>query len=505
MFALIAGLARGNNAARFASLPDMLMFPPDGLGWAGPLIHPTAVRLLSSILIVTSLTAAIGLFTRLSAWTAVIAAIYVLGVPQFYGKVDHYHFLIWFALILAASPCADVLSVDAIRRAWSGLSPPRKAASRYGVPLRIMWLLFGFIYFFPGLAKLAAGPEWVFSDNLRNQMWNKWHALDWLPTIRIDDGPEALLWLMAGGAVVFELSFIFALFSDRLRPYWVMMALVFHLMTYSFLRILFRSLLITYVVFVPWHRVFGWLGALLFKEEATVRYSADDVKASRLAGALSAVDVLGRVRWQAVESGSEQAGNISISVGDRSTRRYDVGWMLPLALMRRIPLAVVAIGVRVVSPTVVSRKGSAPTKRGAMRTAVAFGVAAGVLISGMTYSNGWPFAAYPTFAGIDVPLAARIDTYVGYETGHERVVDIPASIDWLSAGRYDGLRRNILADPKNRDNRLLALWEVVSTESPELGKGATTLRSEASIYSTDPANRGDPPETSFELIAARLD
>jgi hypothetical protein len=35
------------------------------------------------------------------------------------------------------------------------------------IATRIVWLLDGIAYFFPDVAKLLAGPEWVFSDNVK--------------------------------------------------------------------------------------------------------------------------------------------------------------------------------------------------------------------------------------------------------------------------------------------------------------------------------------------------
>ena len=36
----------------------------------------------------------------------------IAGIPQFFGKINHIHHLIWFMAIFAVSPCADVLSID---------------------------------------------------------------------------------------------------------------------------------------------------------------------------------------------------------------------------------------------------------------------------------------------------------------------------------------------------------------------------------------------------------
>ena len=48
----------------------------------------------------SSFTGMVGLFTRTSALFTTVLSFYVLGIPQFYGKVNHYHHLLWFAGIL---------------------------------------------------------------------------------------------------------------------------------------------------------------------------------------------------------------------------------------------------------------------------------------------------------------------------------------------------------------------------------------------------------------------
>ena len=57
-----------------------------------------------------------GLFTRTAALTAALSGIYILGVPQSFGKVNHFHIVIWFPALLAMSRAGDFYSLDAIWR-----------------------------------------------------------------------------------------------------------------------------------------------------------------------------------------------------------------------------------------------------------------------------------------------------------------------------------------------------------------------------------------------------
>src|SRR6185503_19451812 len=117
-------------------------------------INPTLAGAASLVFIVACVGAILGLFTRTSAIVAVVTGLYVLGIPQFYGKIDHYHHLLWFGAILAASRCGDALSIDAIRAGWKradrGDIEPPAAARAYHLPIALILVLLGLVYFFPG-------------------------------------------------------------------------------------------------------------------------------------------------------------------------------------------------------------------------------------------------------------------------------------------------------------------------------------------------------------------
>ncbi|MCA9245193.1 MAG: hypothetical protein KDA32_14645, partial [Phycisphaerales bacterium] len=99
------------DAVTFARLPDALEVAPSGIG---PLImalphDPNVVGWLVLALRVACGLVIVGLFTRPAAIISAILSLYVLGLPQVFGKVNHYHHLLWFATLLAASRCADTL------------------------------------------------------------------------------------------------------------------------------------------------------------------------------------------------------------------------------------------------------------------------------------------------------------------------------------------------------------------------------------------------------------
>lgn len=240
------------DAPRWAALPEGLRLAPPGLfgALARLPITPDSARLAMIVAVLAGALALLGLFTRAALITTALATLYLLTIPQLYGPVTHNHHLFWFLALLAASPCADALSLDALRRP----EPRPRAAAAYAIPLLFAWALVAAIFFFPGMWKLrASGLEWITSDNLRHQLHWKWAQTgNFTPSIRIDKSPF-LCQLAALGVVAFELCFAFLLPSSRLRPAAVACAWLFHLATAIWMRVAFFSLALCYLVFFDWH------------------------------------------------------------------------------------------------------------------------------------------------------------------------------------------------------------------------------------------------------------
>jgi Vitamin K-dependent gamma-carboxylase len=242
-----------HDARRWATLPVGLHAAPSGLaaGWLSAAVSPLLANLAYLLVVTGALAALVGLFARAALTIVAAAELYLLGVPQLFGPVTHNHHLVWFAALLAASPCAEALSIDAWRR-----GRPRKGASpAFAVPLAVAWALVATVFFFPGLWKLrASGLAWITSDNLRNQMYWKWAQAGFVPALRVDRYPR-LCRLGALGVVGFELGFGPALLSRRLRRAAVCGAWLFHLATAMVLRVSFFSLALSYVMFFDWRDV----------------------------------------------------------------------------------------------------------------------------------------------------------------------------------------------------------------------------------------------------------
>jgi hypothetical protein len=252
----------------YSRMPEELRIAPFGMQRILPHLPITRAlaRAAATLLLVFSALAAAGLFTPVAAGLTVLFGIYVFGIPHLFGKVNHlHHHLIWFAALMAVSPCADVLSCDAIARAWrrvdAGDTSPPVHARKYALPLRFVWLLIGLIYFFPGFWKLwRVGFGWTVADNIKFQLYSKWAELGlWKPPFRVDRYP-ALCALGGMGTIAFETSVLPLVFSRRSRPWLAVAGPAFHNLTGLFMRISFPALQAMYGSFLDWDRIFRWLG-----------------------------------------------------------------------------------------------------------------------------------------------------------------------------------------------------------------------------------------------------
>jgi hypothetical protein len=212
-------------------------------------VLPSAAEALRAVVNAAAVTGALGLFSRASFALLAAAGLVLWAQAMTLGSAVHFHHLLWFSALLAASPCGDALSVDR----WRARRPEGAPSLAYGVPVRSAWLLVGTVYFFPGLWKLAtSGAAWVFSDNLLLQMRAKWTQMEgFAPLFRVDRHP----WLCRVGAaltVAFELGVVALVLPRRTRPWAVAAALLFHQATDWFMGLRYPALWCCYTVFVDW-------------------------------------------------------------------------------------------------------------------------------------------------------------------------------------------------------------------------------------------------------------
>jgi hypothetical protein len=244
VFASIAWVSTQTTAVWWASVPKELRFMPPGWRWLKNSL-PLDAELASNaqlVVVAASVCAALGLLTRISSPIAAVLAIYLLGVPSFFGKVLHMdHALVMMALVISASPAGDALSIDRLFKKGRG-EPPPGPATAYTLPIRLCWLLLGTIYLFPGIWKVwNNGDLWLSGERLLWELRDEWGQRNkFKPPMRIDEHPW-LLQLLGISTLIFEVGIFFAIFQRHARIAAAFAAVAFHVGVREFLGIKFHA------------------------------------------------------------------------------------------------------------------------------------------------------------------------------------------------------------------------------------------------------------------------
>ena len=516
----------------FSRMPPALQVAPWGAGTI--LRHiPINERLAAVgavLTVVFSLTGLIGLYARSSALLCLIFGFYALGIPQFYGKVDHYNHLLWFAALLSVSPCGDVLGCDAVsaarKRAARGITDPPAPSQVHALPLRFAMLLLGLIYLFPGLWKLwESGFDWVSGANLKYQLhwfWTWSYNGAWLPAFRIDNHP-VLCALGAAGTIVFELSFMVLIFFPTLRMLAAVEGVLFHTMTEKFMLISFMSLRQSYVVLFDWARIFRTVGRRLYRNEM---FFVFDGHCRRTIASLRVFDVFERVTY--VDGSDEKAlREVGVSWLERNQRNGDVhavidnraqaGCAAYRALALRIPFLWPALpflyvwSIGWLGNSLCTRVASAsrryePAGPGVGRlesrghglqllgsAAVGTLVVLGCVFCGVNQIvSGWPFACYPTFSSRPKTQIESLGLVEQTASGDTAPVNISA----ISYHRLFGLLTHILetSDEAQQQERLRALWTFAVRSDPTLEHTTSVKFYRQTLWIDPELWKGNPAE-----------
>lgn len=505
----------------YGGFPDSLLFAPAGLGdlLAGLPRSEALAHGASLLLRVVCVTGAVGLFTRSSSLLAALLAFYVLGLPQLFGKVNHYHHLVWLPAILAASPAGHVLSVDGVLRARRladrGIVARPPASAAYTAPLRWVVLLLGALYFFPGLWKwVVGGPEWIFSDNLRFVLYRNWlsHA-DPSAFPRVDRVP-GLLEAGAAATLLFEMGVVVAVLFRRTRSLVGLAGLVFHHTTTLTMGIRFVVLRRLYVVFFDWGRIFDWLGRRLQRDVLEVRYDPASRSTRRALASLASFDLFGRVEYRPGETGAPLRAARAASQLTGCAAWRALLWRIPplwiaLPLLELPPVARRLDAAAVAGAT--GSRGGFPPPRPAAGFAV-HAVAGLCLAATLAYgfageSHAWPFACYPKFSSV---VSRPEVTWLGFDVrdsdGARIDLDRGTMNRRFKRARFRALMQRIVAtrDPALREERVQALWSRMEQADPRL-RLADHVRVYRDRLSTLPEERAaNPIERSLLLERSAL-
>lgn len=235
-FALVYLLVRAPNLLSVSNF-EAARFEP--VGALSLLAHPVSAGLLQLSLglgIVAGLAFTLGFRFAISGPLFACLLLWLTSYRNCWGMIFHTENLLTLhVMLLAASPAADALSLDA-RRARIGDQPPRdEPDGRYGWAVRSMSVVTVVAYVVAGVAKLKlSGGSWLGGELLRAQI-----AYDNLRKLELGTRVSPLgPWLvreprlfppLAIATLFVELGAPLALWNRRLAAAWVASAWCFHL------------------------------------------------------------------------------------------------------------------------------------------------------------------------------------------------------------------------------------------------------------------------------------
>jgi hypothetical protein len=217
----------------------------------------------------------VGLLSRISTFTSFVLGVYLLGLPNNFGKTHHMDAILVLVMgILALSRCGDSWSIDQlIRKARHNDDPlanPPLFSGEYRWPVRLVQVLITLIFFGAGVSKIRhSGLDWILSDNLAFLLLERNRALG------VEIAQHAWVFkLLATGTVVAEVGFPLVLINRILRFILVPGMFMIQIGIIILMGINFKQLMICYLFWVPWDRVGKWLlsglGALYMGIQARV-------------------------------------------------------------------------------------------------------------------------------------------------------------------------------------------------------------------------------------------
>lgn len=168
------------RSAAWADVPDVFWMPTDLFAALHLGVAPRAVLSLLDVAWATSLAlAAVGLCTRTACATAFVLGVYLLGLPQCFGKIDHWSGLLVLTMgVLALARAGDAWSWDALLRRRRG-APEPAPSGEYRWPIELARLLLVLVFFAAGVAKLRQGGlAWMSADNMRAILLTPHYAND---------------------------------------------------------------------------------------------------------------------------------------------------------------------------------------------------------------------------------------------------------------------------------------------------------------------------------------
>ena len=252
---------------RYHQLPATDWHPIPTIRWLNPAPPDVWQMQALDMLLIGSLVFLIaGLRTRWATLMILLSgALLAIIHYSFQGKIDHggTFMFVYIPAVMLFSRWNSNYSLDAFLKKRA--TDPKDTHWLYIWPVRVLLILLSFMFFGAGYSKLISG-QWLTDPQLFPNLLLTHNVV----AIMRDVPPNPLSPIVASipvlslalqfSGVLFELFFPLALFNRRLCGFFIAAAVVFHGFNYFFLTINARGLLIVYLMFVDWQRLYErWL------------------------------------------------------------------------------------------------------------------------------------------------------------------------------------------------------------------------------------------------------
>lgn len=218
------------------------------------------IDFLATLWMASLVTSAVGLATRLSTWIAFLSGTILFWLPHNFGKTHHGDAALFFLLmILAVSRSGRSWSVDAWLARRRGRSPLDASTldEESGWPLRLIQVLFIWVFFAAGLSKAGhAGLDWALSNHLSTLLVRHHYThtplVDWGFWIAQQ---KELCQVLGLFTLLLELACPLALFSRRARLMVIPLLAALQAGNALLLGVRFNTFVPLYLAWIPWTAV----------------------------------------------------------------------------------------------------------------------------------------------------------------------------------------------------------------------------------------------------------
>jgi hypothetical protein len=250
-----------DDVAAYADFVPTAWYPVSFFrAWSVPLLGAEGLQALCMVAVLATLAAALGVAYRLSAPLAALTTLYLRGVPQNFGKVNHSQNLLIVALfVFACARAADAWSFDAwVKQRWAR-QPAAAPSGCYRWPIRFISLSIVTMYGAAGLRKLLrSGLHWALGDSFRLLLLR--HHFTHSPPTRLGVWIADSRWCkaLAVSALALETFSPLALLSRQLYRVIVPGLFVLQVSIWLTLGVYFRPMLPLFVCLLPWGEALVW-------------------------------------------------------------------------------------------------------------------------------------------------------------------------------------------------------------------------------------------------------